>query len=121
MQFPLIHRARIKKTNLLERLFGEDRRRTEVIPRFRSETSALWLVFAVLVDVSEGWRGVRMKPLTRGTTQTDPRRSGEHLGEPRSGKIGRLKEKRNDDLMKKVMPNSFYKEETDLTEEWEGR
>ena len=58
LQFPLVHRARIKKTNLLERLFGEDRRRTEVIPRFRSETSALWLVFAVLVDVLEGWRGV---------------------------------------------------------------
>ena len=62
LQFLLVHRARIKKTNLLERLFGEDRRRTEVIPRFRSETSALWLVFAVLVDVLEGWRGVGMKP-----------------------------------------------------------
>ncbi len=49
-------------TNLLERLFGEARRRTKIIPRFTSEASGLSLVFAVLVDASEGWRGVRMKP-----------------------------------------------------------
>ena len=80
LKFPLVHRARIRTTNLLERLFGEGRRRTiylcgarrqEIIPRFTSEASGLSLVFAVLVDASEGWRGVpacashadrRMKP-----------------------------------------------------------
>ena len=80
LKFPLVHRARIRTTNLLERLFGEGRRRTiylcgarrqEIIPRFSSEASGLSLVFAVLVDASEGWRGVpacashadrRMKP-----------------------------------------------------------
>ena len=62
LKFPLVHRARIRTTNLLERLFGEGRRRTKVIPRFSSEASGLSLVFAVLVDASEGWRGVRMKP-----------------------------------------------------------
>ncbi|MFH1550387.1 MAG: IS256 family transposase [Planctomycetota bacterium] len=62
LKFPFIHRRQIRTTNLLERLFGEGRRRTKVIPRLRSETSALSLVFAVLVDASEGWRGVRMKP-----------------------------------------------------------
>ena len=46
----------------MERLFGEGKRRTKVIPRFRSESSGLVLVFAVLVDTSEGWHGVRMKP-----------------------------------------------------------
>jgi len=61
LKFPFLHRRQIRTTNLLERLFGEGRRRTKVIPRFTSETSGLSLVFAVLVDASEGWRGVRMK------------------------------------------------------------
>lgn len=62
LKFPFVHRMRIRTTNLLERLFGEGRRRTKIIPRFNSEASGLSLVFAVLVDASEGWRGVRMKP-----------------------------------------------------------
>ena len=33
---------------------------SKVIPRFSSEISGLTLLFAVLVDASEGWRGVRM-------------------------------------------------------------
>ena len=62
LKFPLAHRHWIRTTNLLERLFGEGRRRTKVIPRFRSEASGLALIFAVLLDASEGWRGVKMKP-----------------------------------------------------------
>ncbi len=62
LKFPLVHRIRIRTTNLLERLFGEARRRTKIIPRFTSDASGLSLVFAVLIDASEGWRGVRMKP-----------------------------------------------------------
>jgi transposase-like protein len=60
LKFPFAHRVQIRTTNLLERLFGEGSRRTKVIPRFTSETSGLSLIFAVLVDASEGWRGVRM-------------------------------------------------------------
>jgi transposase-like protein len=62
LKFPFAHRVQIRTTNLLERLFGEGKRRTKVIPRFSSEASGLSLVFAVLVDASEGWRGVRVKP-----------------------------------------------------------
>jgi len=62
LRFPLVHRLQIRTTNLLERLFGEGKRRTKIIPRFTSEASGMALVFAVLVDASEGWRGVRMKP-----------------------------------------------------------
>jgi putative transposase len=61
LRFPFAHRIQIRSTNLLERLFGESKRRTKIIPRFSSEASGLSLVFAVLVDASEGWRGVRMK------------------------------------------------------------
>ncbi len=60
LKLPLAHRKQARTTNLLERLFGEGKRRSKVIPRFYSETSALSLIFAVLVDASEGWRGVRM-------------------------------------------------------------
>jgi len=62
LKFPFAHRIQIRSTNQLERLFGEGKRRTKIIPRFTSETSGLSLMFAVLVDASEGWRGVRMKP-----------------------------------------------------------
>jgi len=62
LKFPFLHRRQIRTTNVLERLFGEGKRRTKIIPRFSSETSGLSLMFAVLVDASEGWRGVRMKP-----------------------------------------------------------
>jgi putative transposase len=61
LKFPFVHRKQIRTTNLLDRLFGEGRRRTKIIPRFRSESSGLALMFAVLVDASEGWRGVRMR------------------------------------------------------------
>ena len=63
LKFPYAHRKQIRTTNLLERLFGEGKRRSKVIPRFHSESSGMSLIFAVLVDASEGWRGVRMKPI----------------------------------------------------------
>jgi putative transposase len=61
LRLPFMHRRQIRTTNLLERLFGEGKRRSKVIPRFTSEASGLSLLFAVLVDASEGWRGVRMR------------------------------------------------------------
>ena len=61
LKFPFIHRRQIRTTNLLERLFGGGKRRRKIVPRFTSEASGLSLIFAVLVDASEGWRGVGMK------------------------------------------------------------
>jgi transposase-like protein len=61
LKLPLSHRLQTRTTNLLERLFGEGKRRSKVIPRFQSETSGLTLIFAVLIDASEGWRGVQIK------------------------------------------------------------
>jgi putative transposase len=49
----------------LERLFGEGKRRSKVIPRFPSEDSGLTLLFAVLLDASEGWHGLRMNAALR--------------------------------------------------------
>ncbi len=44
----------------LERLNGESRRRTKVIPRFPTERSCLTLLYASLVTASKRWRGVPM-------------------------------------------------------------
>ena len=55
-----IHHKHIHTTNLLERSFLEQRRRTKVIPRFFTEKSCLKLVFATLWQASQRWQGVRM-------------------------------------------------------------
>lgn len=62
LKFPKEHHKSIRTTNLMERTFGEGRRRTKVIPRFPTETSALKLVFATLVTASKNWRGLAMTP-----------------------------------------------------------
>lgn len=62
LKFPTTHRKSIRSTNLLERLLGEGRRRTKVIPRFPTEKSCLSLVYAVLIDASSQWLGLRMTP-----------------------------------------------------------
>jgi putative transposase len=46
----------VRTTNLLERSFLEERRRTKVIPRLMDEKSAMKPVFATLMRVSERWQ-----------------------------------------------------------------
>jgi len=41
-------------------LFGEGQRRSKVIPRFLNERSGLSRMFAVLVDASASWRGLKV-------------------------------------------------------------
>lgn len=62
LRFPDAHHRRIRTTNRLERLTGEARRRTKVIPRFPTERSCLTLLFATLMTASKQWRGVPMTP-----------------------------------------------------------
>jgi transposase-like protein len=62
LRFPAEHWHRIRHTNLIERTFGESRRRTKVIGRLPGEKSCLALVWAVLDRQSRGWRGVTMTP-----------------------------------------------------------
>jgi transposase-like protein len=59
---PREHWQRIRHTNLLERTFGETRRRTKVIGRLPGERSCLKLVWAVLDRASRGWRGLTYTP-----------------------------------------------------------
>jgi putative transposase len=60
--FPSEHRKRIRHSNLIERTFGETRRRVKVIGRLPGEQSCLSLVWAVLDRASNGWRGLTMTP-----------------------------------------------------------
>jgi transposase-like protein len=62
LKFPEAHWKAIRTTNLLERMFGEGRSRTKVIPRFPSENACLRLFFASLVTASQSWKGVKMTP-----------------------------------------------------------
>lgn len=58
LQCPAKHRRRISTTNLVERSFGEEKRRSKVIPRFFNEKSGLKLVFASLIRASQRWQTV---------------------------------------------------------------
>jgi putative transposase len=60
LRFPEAHHQRIRTTNRLERLNGESRRRTKVIPRFPTERSCLSLLYASLITASRHWRGIPM-------------------------------------------------------------
>ena len=62
LRFPAEHRKRIRHSNLIERTFGETRRRVKVIGRLPGEHSCLSLVWAVLDRASKGWRGLAMTP-----------------------------------------------------------
>ena len=62
LRFPQAHWKVIRTSNLLERTFGEGRRRTKVIPRFPTESAGLRLLYATLITASQSWNGVRMSP-----------------------------------------------------------
>lgn len=52
---PQRHQPYVRTSNLAERAFEEERRRTKVIPHLWDERSVVKLVFAVLIRVSERW------------------------------------------------------------------
>jgi hypothetical protein len=49
------HRIRVRATNLAERCFVKERRRSKVIGRFGDERSAMKLVLATLIRAAERW------------------------------------------------------------------
>lgn len=58
LQLPIAHRRVTRTTNLLERLFGEERRRTKVIPHAFGERAVLKLMYAAIIRASETWKNV---------------------------------------------------------------
>jgi len=65
LRVPIAHRRAIRTTNLLERLFGEERRRTKVIPHAFGERAVLKLMFAALIRASQTWRGLCISDFER--------------------------------------------------------
>jgi transposase-like protein len=66
LKCPVRHRKAIRTTNLLERTFEEEKRRTKIIPRFFDEKSCLKLVFSTLIRVSQRWQRIRVTPFELG-------------------------------------------------------
>ena len=55
LSYPGSHHARIRSTNMLERLFEEVKRRTRVVGVFPNETSASTLATEITLRSSEEW------------------------------------------------------------------
>lgn len=55
LEVPQRHQQYVRTSNLAERAFVEERRRTKVIPHLLDERSLVQLVFAVLIRVSDRW------------------------------------------------------------------
>jgi putative transposase len=96
LSVPQRHQQYVRTSNLAERAFEEERRRTKVIPHLWDEGGLIKLVFAVLIRVSERWgkkgfsefeqqqiRSLRRRlkldehevPSSPSTTEPQPRRS----------------------------------------------
>jgi transposase-like protein len=52
---PQRHQQYVRTSNLVERAFVEERRRTKVIPHLWAEGDVVMLVYGVLIRVSERW------------------------------------------------------------------
>jgi transposase-like protein len=65
LKLPTLHQKSVRTTNLVERGFEEERRRSKVIPRFRTEKECLKLVFATLWRASQRWLKVKFTNVER--------------------------------------------------------
>jgi putative transposase len=61
LRFPLRHRKVIRTTNLLERLFLEERRRTKIVPHAFGERPVLKLMYAAVIRAADRWRGITVE------------------------------------------------------------
>jgi transposase-like protein len=63
LKLPWRHRKFVRTTNLIERSFVEERRRTKTLPRFFTEKSYLKLVHATLIRAAIRWQRISITPL----------------------------------------------------------
>src|SRR3546814_9731649 len=60
LRLPVTHRRATRTTNLLERLFLEERRRLKIIPNAFGEKAVLKLMFAAMTRAAERWRAIKI-------------------------------------------------------------
>jgi len=65
LRMPITHRRVTRTTNLLERLFVEERRRLKIIPNAFGEKPVLKLMFGAMIRAAERWRAIRVSELER--------------------------------------------------------
>jgi len=65
LRLPRKNQKYIRTTNLIERAFLEERRRTKIIPQFLTERSCLKLVFSVLYRASLNWRKITISEMDK--------------------------------------------------------
>ena len=65
LRTPVTHRRATRTTNLLERLFVEERRRLKIIPNAFGEKAVLKLMFAAMTRAAERWRAVKISDFER--------------------------------------------------------
>lgn len=65
LRMPIPHRQAIRTTNLLERLFVEERRRLKIIPNAFGEKPVLKLMFGAMIRAAERWRPIKVTDFER--------------------------------------------------------
>jgi transposase-like protein len=62
---PVTHRRATRTTNLLERLFVEERRRLKIIPNAFGEKAVLKLMFGAMIRAAGRWRAIKITDFER--------------------------------------------------------
>jgi hypothetical protein len=65
LRMPVTHRRAIRTTNLLERLFVEERRRLKIIANAFGERPVLKLMFGAMIRAAERWRAIKVTDFER--------------------------------------------------------
>jgi len=65
LRLPVTHRRATRTTNLLERLFVEERRRLKIIPNAFGEKPVLKLMFGAMIRAAERWRAIKVTDFER--------------------------------------------------------
>ncbi len=65
LRLPISHRKATRTTNMLERLFVEERRRLKIIPNGFGEKPVLKLMFGAMIRASERWRSIKVTEFER--------------------------------------------------------
>ena len=92
LRLPVTHRRSTRTTNLIERLFGEERRRLKIVPNAFGEKPVLKLMFAALIRAAEAGEAYA-SPNSNCVSSTPSERIWTPTTRPRSpdqtGRLGR--------------------------------
>jgi len=84
LRLPIATRRATRTTNLLERLFVEERRRLKIIPNAWGEKPVLKLMFGAMIRAAERWRAVKVTDFER-RQMAAPREELDQQYEARNG------------------------------------